>query len=376
MEYNIPWSKPYFTGDEKNYVLDALDSKWISNGPYVKQFEQMVCDFTGSPFAVAVSNGTTALHLGMLGLGIGPGDEVIVPAFTFIAPASMAVMCGARVVVADINKDTFCLDPESVRSVITPRTKAIVVVHLYGNVADMEPLLKISKEYGIPLIEDNAESFGSFSRNTHAGTFGSIGTLSFHASKNITTGEGGMVLTNDQDLYESMLTIREHGMRTRKTYWHSVVGHNFRLGNLHAAMGCAQLKHFTEISKKRRLVHEIYAEALKTIPIFKSQCFQEGVDPVLWVLAGRLAPANTHSLRERRDAVVAKLVEDGIETRPGFYSLDLLPPFLKEIKALPNATLASDSVIALPTYPELTREEIFYIVDRFKVRINEVFNEI
>lgn len=354
----IPYAVPTLMGDEAQMVTDALRSTWISGGAYVEKFEQEIARLSGVPYAIAVSNGTTALHLALLGLGIGPGDEVVVPNFTFAAAANVTIAVGARIVTADVDTDTWCLDPNSAERAITPRTRAIIAVHLYGNVAEMDALTALARQRGIALVEDAAEAAFSLYRGRAAGTIGQIGTLSFHASKTITTGEGGMVMTADHDLYERMTLLRSHGMRRRKPYWHEVAGYNFRLTNLQAALGCAQLKQLDTIRKERARVHHTYRRLLRDVSGFRQQVFPETVDTLLWALAGRICD-NGEGLRateDRRDRVIIKMREHGVEVRPGFYTLGSLPPYGCEDH--PIACRLAASVISLPTYPALTDEKI------------------
>ena len=226
-DLRIPWAKPKMFGNEQGMVVDALQSTWISGGPYVDRFECEIPTRMGAEYGVAVSNGTNALYLALLAAGIGAGSEVIVPGFTFVAAAAMAQAVGATVVTADIDPHGWCLDPESVADKITSRTRAVIPVHLYGNVADMENIVALADRHGITVIEDAAEAAFFKRLGRSAGTFGAIGTLSFHATKTLTTGEGGMVLTDDRDTYERLRLLRDHGRDEKLRYWHEVVGYNF-----------------------------------------------------------------------------------------------------------------------------------------------------
>jgi perosamine synthetase len=366
----IPWAKPKLFGEEESFVVDALRSTWISGGEYVSRLEREISGRTGARHAIAVSNGTTALELAFRGLLIGAGDEVIVPAFTFVAPVNMALTVGARPVFADVVSDTWLLDPASVEKLITARTKAIVPVHLYGNVADMDPIVSLARRHGIRIIEDGAESAFSRYNGKPAGTLGDVGTFSFQATKTITTGEGGMVLTDDDDVAEYMRLLRDHGMKPGQRYWHDVVGYNFRLTNLQAAVGCAQLLHLAEIIERRRLIHRLYLDALASISEVSPQFYRREVDPVLWAMAVRLRSAGSlEASRARREAIVRRMAVDGIETRPGFYSLDLLAPY--GCPSLPVAGETSANVISLPTFFDLNGVEIQRICSSLKAAIRE-----
>lgn len=361
-----PWAKPAFLGNEEEYAADAVRSLWISGGPYVEQFESELAKQMGVTHALAVCNGTVAIHLSLLGLGIGRGDEVIVPAYTFVAAVNMAIAVGATPVPVDVDPDTWLMDSNNLERAITPRTKAIIPVHLYGNVADMPGILAVAEKHNIPVIEDAAEAAFSTFGGSVAGTLGHVGTLSFHATKTITTGEGGAVLTNNEEAANRMRVIRDHGMRTRKRYWHEEIGYNFRITNMQAAIGVAQLQSSTLICEKRRHIMRVYQSELKNIPDIRAQSFSKSVKPVLWAMAVRLRKKNNQTiseLRDQRDMIIQLMGDAGIETRPGFYSLDLLPPY-----EFPEFTIASElsaSVISLPTFLELNDDDIVTIVTMF-----------
>jgi perosamine synthetase len=366
----IPWAKPKLFGDEEGLVVDALRSTWISGGEYVTRLEREISEHTGARHAIAVSNGTTALELAFRGLRLGIGDEVIVPAFTFVAPVNIALTVGAKPVFADIDPDTWLMNPVTIENLITERTKAIVPVHLYGNVADMEQIVSLARRHGIRVIEDCAESAFSRYNNKYAGTFGDIGTFSFQATKTITTGEGGIVLTNDDEVAGHMRLLRDHGMKPGHRYWHDVVGYNFRLTNLQAAIGCAQLLHLQEIIARRKRIHVLYCNVIASISEISPQFYRHEVDPVLWAMAVRLKGAGlVDASRARRDAIMKRMSADGIETRPGFYSLDLLVPY--GCPALPVARETSANVISLPTFFDLDESDITRICSSLKEAIRE-----
>jgi len=358
----IPWAKPVLFGNEKRYLLDALDSTWISGGKYVELLEKSIAEHCGVKFGVAVSNGTTALHLSLLALGIGPDDEVIVPGFTFVAPVNMVIAVGAKPVYADIDTKTWCIDVESIKKCITSRTKAIIPVHLYGNVYAMREIMKLAHSKDLYVIEDSAESAFSRYRNKYAGTFGNLGCLSFHATKTITTGEGGMVLTDDESLYKKMLIIRDHGMRKDKRYWHDVVGFNFRMTNFQAALGYAQFEKLDIILRNRERVYKTYCRELDSVCGIEMQYFSPEVQPVVWTVAIKLTSKYPEG---HRDYVMKKLFQANIETRPGFYPLSLMPPYKAPLS--PVSVNVSKNVICLPTYPSLKNEEIKYICSQLKI---------
>lgn len=280
---SIPWARPTLFGNEEALVLDALRSTWISGGPYIERFEQEMAERNNVRNAIAVSNGTTALELALRSLRLTPGDEIIVPAFTFVAAPNMVLALGLTPVYADIDVETFLIDPKEISRLVTTRTKAILPVHLYGNVANMGGILDEAAGRGIAVIEDAAEALFSRWCGKCAGTLGTLGTFSFHATKTITTGEGGMVVTNDDALADFCRTLRDHGMRKGKRYWHDFIGHNFRMTNLQAALGCAQLMSLDEIISERARISGAYKERLANCEGIRFQNTSPLVDPVIWV---------------------------------------------------------------------------------------------
>jgi perosamine synthetase len=353
----IPWARPHLFGDEAERMREALLSSWISGGPFIEQFEEAIREFVGARFACATSNGTTALHLAFLALGIGPGSEVIVPGFAYLGAANIALLCGARPVFAEVDPATWCLTAEAVERVLTPRTKAVIAIHTYGNMCEADALKALLVEKEIPLIEDAAEALGSSYKGEAAGSLGVVGTYSFHATKTLTTGEGGMVVTDDGDVFERMQLYRSHGMaRDVRYYWHEVAGHNFRLTNFQAAMGCAQFAHFAEVKRRREALHRQYRERLQSERGVTLQQFTESVTPVLWALALRLDPA---TFPQGRDAVVDEMRERGIECRPGFYAASQQP--LYSAAPLPVCEDLARQVISLPCYVGLEEDQVGYI---------------
>ena len=356
MRIIIPWAKPYFFGKEKAYLNNALESTWISGGYYIERFESIFTRHLHSKYGITVSNGTTALQLAILALGIGPGDEVIIPGFTFAAPANMVIMAGATPVYADIDSKTWCIDPRSVENRITNKTKAIIPVHVYGNVCDMDPLKKIAKKHRLFIIEDAAEAAFSKYKGKFAGTFGDIGCFSFQATKTIAMGEGGFVLTNNKKLYEKMWLIRNHGMKERR-YWHEMIGYNFRLTNLQAAVGYGQLKNLKKIIADRKRVYRLYLECLSDIEGITPQHFQSEVDPVVWAFALKINPV---IFKAGRNALISSLLKSGIETRPGFYPFSSMPIY-DNAPSLPVSSEVSTNVLSLPFFTSLKEKEIKYV---------------
>jgi perosamine synthetase len=355
----IPWAKPDFYGNEKSFVNKALTSTWISGGSYVKLIENKVAKLTNSKFALSTSNGTTAIHAVYLTLGISPGDEVIVPGFGFLAAANIAIQMGAKPVFAEVDLETWCMNLTSIEKCLSSKTRAIVPVHTYGNVCEMDGIMELAQKNKIPVIEDAAEAFGSKYKGNWAGSIGDIGTFSFQATKTITTGEGGMVITNGKDLNNRMSLYISHGMLRKKYYWHELAGHNFRLTNLQAALGCAQLEHFDNIVKERMRIHTIYKRCIGNEDGITLQKFLPDVKPVLWAFAAKLDPK---AFPQGRDAVIGQMKEKQIETRPGFYP----PTLMKQLYNSGPLPVCEDiglNIISLPTFPSLSDEQICFICE-------------
>jgi perosamine synthetase len=357
----IPWGKPCLGEREREYLLKALDSTWISGGEFIDRFESDFAKLIGTKYAVTASSGTAALHLALLALGIGSGDEVIVPAFTFVAPANMAIETGAKPVYADIDPKTWCMDVDEVKRKVTGRTKAVIAVHVYGNVCEMEALTRIARERQIYLIEDVAEAAFSKYRGKFAGSFGHLGCFSFQATKTITMGEGGAVVTNDRKLSERMRIMRSHGMRENKRYWHDLVGYNYRLTNLQAALGCAQLENLDNITAEKARIYRRYFGNLSGLPGVELQHIPKEVEPVMWTVAIKVDP---HYFKGDRDFLIAELLKRNIETRPGFYPFSVMP--LYDTASLPVAESISRNVISLPSYTSISDEDIDYVCNQLK----------
>jgi perosamine synthetase len=349
----LPWAKPDFWGNERQYVDEALTSSWISGGPFVERLEAEFRLLCGSRHAIAVSNGTTALHLAYLSLDIRPGDEVIVPGFGFLAAANVALHMSAVPIFCEVDERTWCMRAEDIARVLTRRTRAIVVVHTYGNVCDMDAIMALARENGVPVIEDAAEAFPSTYRGKLAGTIADIGTYSFQATKTITTGEGGMVVANDVALADRMVLYRSHGLLRKRHYWHEVPGHNFRLTNMQAALGCAQLEQLDRIERERRRVYATYCNCLNGMRGVTFQEITPGVDPVVWAVALQL---DRDVFPQGRDAVLTQMMEQGIELRPGFYAASQLDIY--DCESLPRCEALASSIISVPSFPALTEAQI------------------
>ena len=356
----IPVYQPYLNGNEKKYVNECLDENWISSkGRFVDEFQRKFAEYLGVKYALGTPNGTTALHLALLALGIGVGDEVIVPSFTYIASANAVTYTGAKPVFVDSLNDTWQMDPEDVEKKINTNTRAIMAVHLYGHPCDMERLIMLKEKYGLFLIEDCAESFGSKYHNCYTGGFGDISAFSFYGNKTITCGEGGMVITNDMTLYERALHLRGQGVAMYREYWHDTIGYNYRMTNICAAIGLAQLEQANLIIKKKREIAFNYMEKLKDTPIvFHNET--EGVFHTFW-MCSILTPQ-----AEQRDSLRNKLKENGVETRPAFYPIHTMPMYSQKYEKMEIAEDIGWRGINLPSWPGLTLEDIIYICDLIK----------
>ncbi len=357
MAYKIPIYQPSLDGNEKKYVNECLDTSWISSrGEFISKFENEFSKFIGVEHATAVSNGTVALHLALVTLGIGPGDEVIVPSFTYIASVSTISITGATPVFVDSLEDTWQVDPKDVKRKINSRTKAIMVVHLYGHPCEMDELSKIAKEHNIFMIEDCAEAFGSTYKGTHVGTFGDLATFSFYGNKTITTGEGGMIVTNDETLYDRAYHLKMHGLAKYREYWHDTIGFNYRMTNICAAIGLAQLEKANEKISRKRQVAEWYNEALKNLPV-KHHGEQKNVFHTYWMYSILVESPDI------RDSLRDFLKAEGIETRPTFFPAHTMPMFSQKFQKLPVAEYLGWHGINLPSYPGLKKEQIQFIAD-------------
>jgi perosamine synthetase len=349
---DIPLYQPDLAGNEKRYVLECLDTNWISSkGRFVKEFEKHFAKYIGVKYAIAVSNGTVALHLALITLGIGPGDEVIVPTLTYIATVNSITYTGATPVFVDSVRDTWQIDPADVRRKITPRTKAIIAVHVYGHPCQMDELQKIASEQDVFLVEDCAEAFGAQFKGKMAGNFGDISCFSFFGNKTITTGEGGMVVSNDQTLAERAGHFKGQGLAADREYWHDVIGYNYRMTNICAAIGLAQLERANEFIVKKRELALAYQQQLKNVPI---ECQIEQKDCVHSFWMNSIVVKNPAD----RDPLRAHLRERGIETRPLFYPVHTMPMYSSRYQRHPIAEDLAWRGINIPSWPGLSAAQI------------------
>jgi perosamine synthetase len=318
---SIPVAAPVLGEREVAYVTDALRSGWVSSmGPYIDRFEQAFARFVGTRHAVAVANGTVALHLALHALGIGPGDEVALPNLTFAATAHVVLLTGATPVLVDVEPDTFCIDPVAAARALGPRTRALVPVHLYGHPADMPALAALTEPRGIHLVEDAAEAHGALLDGRRTGALGRVAAFSFYGNKIITTGEGGMLTTDDDALAARLRFLKDHGMTKGRRYHHTELAFNYRMTNLQAALGLAQLEQIEGLIAKKRRLMDAYRAGLEGLDLALS-CERPGAASVYWMAGVVLGD----SVRVSRDEVVDRLARDGVDSRPFFVPMSELP---------------------------------------------------
>ena len=356
MKKKIPVYQPDLSGNERKYVDNCIDTTWISSkGKYVKQFEDAFSTYIGTRHGISVSNGTVALQLGLLMLGIGIGDEVIVPTFTYIATINAIKYVGAIPVFVDSIENTWQINSKEIQKKITRKTKAIITVHLYGHPCDMDSIQVLCDKYNLYLIEDCAEAIGSKYKGIKVGNFGDVACFSFFGNKTITTGEGGMVLTNSDSLYKFGNQLKNQGLAEGYEYWHNVIGYNFRMTNICAAIGMAQLERIDEFINKKRNIAELYKNKLKDMPI-TFHCETENVFHTYWM--NSILVRTEHE----RKKLNSFLENRGIETRPTFYPAHLMPMYLEKEK-YPIAEKIGLQGMNLPSFPALPEEDVIYICE-------------
>ena len=356
----ISVASPLLDGNELAYITECIKTNWISSqGKFVKKFEEQFSIYHDNLPSLAVSNGTVAIHLALEALGIKSGDEVLVPDLTFAASVNSILYTGATPVLVDVNYDTWNIETNNLESYLTDKTKAILIVHLYGNPCDMNYILSFAKKYNLLLIEDCAEALGSFYNGKPVGTFGDASTFSFYGNKTITTGEGGMVLFKDPSIAEYASTLRDHGMSKTKRYWHCYVGYNYRLTNLQAAIGVAQFERLEEFVSAKRHIAKRYIDTLTKFSFFKISTEINNTVNSYWLFTFLIVEGSPF----KREELMDYLNYQGIETRPVFYPMHKMPPYIdfgKEEK-LQNSLKISNEGMSLPSSVNLSDEEINHI---------------
>jgi perosamine synthetase len=354
MSNKIPVAEPDIGQEELYNINEAVKSGWISSkGRFIVEFEEKFSKYSSAKFGVSTSNGTTALHLALAALDIKAGDEVIIPTLTFIACANVVRYTGAKPVFVDSHPDYWCIDPGKIEEKITDKTKAIMPVHLYGHPCDMEPITKTAKKHNLFIIEDCAEAHGAEYKGRKVGSFGTISCFSFYGNKIITTGEGGICLTNDEVLARKMRILRDHGMSPQKRYWHEVIGFNYRITNLQAAIGVAQLSKIDRFIKKKRKNAQTYNEFLKNNDRIVLPPEMPWAKNVYWMYS--ILIKDNFGLDRNR--LLEKLAQSGIDNRPFFYPLHTMPPY-KENTLYPIAEELSAKGLNLPSSVKLSKNDI------------------
>lgn len=360
MQKRIPIYAPDIGQQELDNVLECMTSTWISSkGAFIPRFEREFADYIGAPFATSVCNGTVALHLALVALGIGPGDEVIVPTLTYIATANAVTYTGAKPVFCDCEPGTWQMSVTDARARITSRTRAIMPVHLYGAPCDMTAICQIAREHDVFVVEDCAEGIGTLIGGRHVGTFGDVATFSFFGNKTITTGEGGMLATNNQTLHDRAVHFKGQGLADHRQYWHDVVGYNYRMTNICAAIGVAQLARVDEFLARKAEIAARYRSALADLPVvFQSE--PDGSRHSHWMASCLVENSS------QRDPLRQWLEERGIETRPVFFPIHTMPMYAQRFQHLPASEDLARRGINLPSWPGLGDVDIDYICDSIR----------
>jgi perosamine synthetase len=348
----IPVYRPELGGNEMAYVRQCLESSWISSkGEFIDRFQSDFARFIRAKHVVAVTNGTVALHLALLGVGLGPGDEVIVPSLTYVAPVNAIRYVGATPIFADVNSLTWQIDPAHVARLITARTRAILAVHTYGQACDLSALTSLCEKHNLRLIEDCAEAFGTRIGERHVGTFGDVATFSFFGNKTVTTGEGGMVVSRDPKVHALIYKLRGQGLAGEKEYWHDIVGYNYRFTNICAAIGVAQLERADELIARKRALATAMRTAMNDLP-FVFHVEQPGTTHSFWMISA-LARSE-----DERDDLRRALRLDGIETRPVFPPAHTMPMYAAGQSGLGISVDLAARGLNLPSWPGLVPDQV------------------
>ncbi len=365
----ISIANPVFNGNEKKYLNECIDTGWVSaNGRFIREFEERFAEYCGCKYGISCSNGTVSLHAILLGLGIGPGDEVIMPTLTYIATANAVRYCGATPVFVDSEEGTFNLDPKKIEEKITPNTKAIMPVHLYGLPADMDAICSLAEKYNIAVVEDAAEAHGAEFNGKRVGSIGRVASFSFFGNKIITCGEGGMITTNDKTLYEKIKLLKSQGVSAKKRYWHDIVGYNYRMTNMQAAVGLGQLENIDWHLQQRKRIADLYKKYLKDVSdYFVLQVEPDNCKHVYWMSNIVLSD----KVIKKRDQIMSEMEDREIEMRPIFYPMHIMPPYYDAEIKCPVAEKIASRGISLPSHALLTEMDVEYICDSLKEIIFE-----
>ena len=371
MSARIPIAGPWITEKEIRYVSDAVANGWYANSAkYQSEFEQAFAAFTGRRYGIALPSCTAGLHLALMALGVGPGDEVVVPDVTWIATSAPVSYVGATPVFADFDAASWCITAESIRAVLTPRTRAVIVVDLYGNMPDLDPILELCRERNVAVIEDAAEAAGATYRRRPAGSFGTFSAFSFHGSKTLTTGEGGILLLDDEGAYWRCLKLRDHGRDPGDMmFWNRTIGHKYRMSAMQAALGMAQLERLPELIERKRAIFDWYRRELENLPGVTLNAEAPEVFNVYWMVTVVLDA----QLGWTKEKLVPTLRAHNIDSRPFFYPLSMQPAY----ESFPTATAArnrnsisyavSPYGINLPSALSLTEEQVVFVASKLKM---------
>ncbi|MBI2542867.1 MAG: DegT/DnrJ/EryC1/StrS aminotransferase family protein [Candidatus Aenigmarchaeota archaeon] len=361
----IPVSKPLFSGKELEYVTDCMKTGWVSSGgKYIEEFENGFSKYLNAKHSITACNGTAALHLALLSLGIEKGDEVILPNFTMIASANSIVYTGAKPVFVDVEPRTWNIDVDKIEEKITKDTKAIMAVHIFGHPCDMDPILKIANEHGISVVEDAAESIGAEYKGKIVGCLGDVGAFSFYGNKIITTGEGGMVVTNNEETAERIKAFKNHWFDKDRTFIHKNIGFNYRMTNIQAAIGLAQLENIEKHIKIKRDIVQTYNNLLKEVDGVRTPIEEKWAKSVFWMYAVLIQD----SFGKDKDVVRKELEKLGVETRLLFAPMNSQPSFafLGDSNNYPVSEELYKRGFYLPSGLQIDDKEIQYVADSIK----------
>ena len=371
----VPYFVPWINSIDKKNVQKSLEQRWLTNGPILKKFENKFGQYIGVKYSAGVGSATQALHLSMRALGIGPGDEVIVPTFTFVATANSVLYCGAKPVLTDVDNETFNISPKEIEKNITKKTKAIIVVHYGGQSCDMNEILTIAKKHELKVIEDCAHALGSTFKNKRCGSIGLAGCFSFYPTKIITTGEGGMITTNNKAIFNKVNTLRSQGMsiqakeRETKASWkYDIIelGYNYRLDEIRASLGLSQFNRIAKINQKRIKIAQKYNRLIKKIKGLSIPAKRSNRNHIYHLYTIKVEKEYPIT----RDQLFTKLSKKGIGTSVQYFPLHLMSLYQKKYKNkkhnFPNANDLKDKILCLPIYPQMTDKEIQYVVSNLK----------
>jgi perosamine synthetase len=359
MSFEIPLANPDLNGNEAKYAVEAIQSGWIGTGPFLKRFEAEYAQLCGARAAIACANGTVALHLALRGLDLQPGDEVIVPSFTYVATANAVRYCGAEPVFVDVDPETWCIDPQKLEEAITPRTKGVIPVHLFGHPADMDPINRLAGVYGLWVVEDAAEAALARYKGRPVGGLSQVATFSFHVTKVFTSGEGGALTMNDEKLEAFIRMIYSHGMDPKRRFFFPVTGYNYRLTNIAAGLLCAQMERHEAFLARRAEIFRVYREALKGTPGLSFRPVAPWATLSPWLYSVTVDPKEFGHTREQ---LMATLAQHKIDSRPFFIPVHRLPPFREGSKKrgehLPLTDRLCATGVNLPTYTTMSDGDV------------------